>query len=342
MTGKVAGALWRSVLFAIFGVLCIFALLAVFANLRFDTTNSFTAQFTNVSNLEEGNFVRVAGVEVGKVKRITIHPNEVIDVEFSADKNVVLTEGSRAVIRWEDIAGRRYLALEEGAGGTKVLRPGSTIPLSKTAPALDLDSLTGGLRPLFRALDPEQINQLTGQLIGAFQGEGDAIASILTQTASVTNTLADRDELIGQVITNLNTVLASAGDQSEQLDKAVTSLSQLVKTLGDRRGDISTGLAYANAATGTIADLLAQAKTPLKDTLTQGDRVGTLAVADYAYLDNLINQMPEKYRLLGRQGLYGDYFSFYLCDLLLKVNGKGGEPVYIKVAGQSTGRCTPK
>ncbi|MCB0934920.1 MAG: MCE family protein [Mycobacterium sp.] len=335
-------ALWRSVLFAIFGLLCIFALLLVFANLRFDTQNSYTAQFTNVSNLENGNFVRVAGVEVGKVKKITIHPDEVIDVEFTADKNVVLTEGSRAVIRWEDIAGRRYLALEEGAGGTKVLRPGSTIPLSNTAPSLDLDSLTGGLRPLFRALDPQQINQLTGQLIGAFQGEGDAIASILTQTASVTNTLADRDELIGQVITNLNTVLASAGDQSEQLDKAVTGLSQLVKTLADRRGEISTGLAYTNAATGTIADLLSQAKAPLKDTLTQGDRVGTLAVADYAYLDNIINQMPEKYRLLGRQGLYGDYFSFYLCDLLLKVNGKGGEPVYIKVASQATGRCTPK
>lgn len=342
MTGNVASALWRSVLFAVFGLLCIFALFAVFSNLRFESTNHYTAQFANVSNLEENDFVRVAGVEVGKVKKITIHPNEVIDVEFTADKNVVLTEGSRAVIRWEDIAGRRYLALEEGAGGTKVLAPGGTIPLANTAPALDLDSLTGGLRPLFRALDPAQINQLTGQLIGAFQGEGDAVASILSQTASVTNTLADRDELIGQVITNLNTVLASTGDQSEQLDKAVTSLSQLVKTLGDRRGDISTGLAYTNAATGTIADLLDQAKTPLKDTLAQGDRVGTLAVADYAYLDNIINQMPEKYRLLGRQGLYGDYFSFYLCDLLIKVNGKGGEPVYIKVAGQSTGRCAPK
>ncbi len=41
--------------------------------------------------------------------------------------------------------------------------------------------------------------------------------------------------------------------------------------------------------------------------------------------------------------MYGDFFSFYLCDLVLKLNGKGGgQPVYIKVAGQSTGRCAPK
>jgi len=46
--------------------------------------------------------------------------------------------------------------------------------------------------------------------------------------------------------------------------------------------------------------------------------------------------------MLSRLGLYGDYFSFYLCDIVIKVNGKGGQPVYIKVTGQDTGRCEPK
>ena len=44
--------------------------------------------------------------------------------------------------------------------------------------------------------------------------------------------------------------------------------------------------------------------------------------------------------MLARNGLYGDYFGFYLCDAILKVNGKGGQPVYVKLAGQDTGRCT--
>jgi phospholipid/cholesterol/gamma-HCH transport system substrate-binding protein len=45
---------------------------------------------------------------------------------------------------------------------------------------------------------------------------------------------------------------------------------------------------------------------------------------------------------MDRQAMYGDFFSFYLCDVVLKLNGKGGQPVYIKVAGQPTGRCAPK
>jgi len=65
-------------------------------------------------------------------------------------------------------------------------------------------------------------------------------------------------------------------------------------------------------------------------------------VADHDYLDNFINTLPDKYKVLNRQAMYGDFFSFYLCDAVLKLNGKGGQPVYVKVAGQTTGRCAPK
>ena len=64
--------------------------------------------------------------------------------------------------------------------------------------------------------------------------------------------------------------------------------------------------------------------------------------ADHEYVEHLIDGLPDKYRILNRQAMFGDYFSFYLCDLVLKLNGKGGQPVYVKLAGQSTGRCTPK
>ena len=168
-----------------------------------------------------------------------LRPDTTALVEFTADDSVVLTEGSRAVIRYDDLIGGRYLALEEGAGGTKKLNPGDTIPLARTSPALDLDALIGGFRPLFRALDPDQVNALSGQLITALQGQGGTINSFLSQTAALTTTLADRDQLIGQVIVNLNTVLGSLGDQSDQFAKAVDALAELVKGLESRKQDIS-------------------------------------------------------------------------------------------------------
>lgn len=342
MRDNLRGAVWR---FAIFVAACgvgSFALLAIFAQLRFEKETTYNAEFTNVTGLEEGNFVRIGGVEVGKVKKISINSNAIAVVEFSTDDSVVLTEGTRASIRWADPVGGRYMSLDEGVGGVKRLNAGQIIPAARTEPALDLDTLVGGFRPLFRALDPEQVNALSGQLIQAFQGQGATIGSFLSQAASVTNTLADRDELIGEVIGNLNNVLGSLGDQSGQFGKAVDSLSELVNGLAARKTDITNAVAATNASSGTIADLLQQARPPFQKTVRETDRAAGIVVADHDYFDDLLNTLPDAYAILARQGMYGDFFSFYLCDAVLKLNGKGGQPVYVKLAGQSTGRCAPK
>jgi phospholipid/cholesterol/gamma-HCH transport system substrate-binding protein len=342
MRDNLAGAIWRLAIFVVVCLLGLFASLLVFAQLRFQAENIYKAEFTNVTGLQGGNFVRIAGVEVGKINDITIRDDATALVTFSADDSVVLTEGSRAVIRYDDLIGGRYLALEQGPGATKKLPAGGTIPLDRTAPALDLDALIGGFRPLFRALNPDQVNTLTGQLIAAFQGQGPTIGSILDQTAALTNTLADRDALIGRVVVNLNSVLGSLGERTDKFATAVDSLSQLMHALQGRDEDISNAVAYANAGAATIADLLTQARPPLQKTVHEADRTAAAVLAEHDYLDNLLKSLPDTYRVLGRQALKGDFFSFYLCDIALKLNGKGGQPVYVKIAGQDSGRCTPK
>jgi phospholipid/cholesterol/gamma-HCH transport system substrate-binding protein len=339
---NLSGAVARLVVFVVVCLLGTFALLAIYAQFRFEHGKTYTAIFSNVSGLANGNFVRVAGVEVGKVTHISVNADDTASVEFSADDAVVLTVGSKAVIRYDNLIGGRYLELLEGAGATRRLNAGGTIGLDRTAPALDLDALIGGFRPLFHALDPNQVNALSGELISAFQGQGDSIGSFLTQTAALTSALADRDQLIGQVVTNLNTVLGSLAGQGDQFAKAVDSLSSLIAGLESRKEDISTGLAYANTAASSISDLLVAARPPLKTTVGQSDRLASTVLADKDFFDDFLNTLPDAYRVLNREALNGDYFSFYLCDLVLKVNGKGGQPVFVKLAGQDSGRCTPR
>ncbi|MUL46313.1 virulence factor Mce family protein [Mycobacterium sp. CBMA293] len=342
MRGDFKSAIWRLTTFLIVCIVGTFALLTVFAQFRFGQGRTYNADFTNVSGLKNGDMVRIAGVEVGKVKDIVVRRDASVAVAFSTDDTVVLTQGTRAAIRYDNLFGGRYLALEQGAGAVNRLQPGGTIPVTNTQPALDLDALIGGFRPLFRALNPDQVNQLSGQLIQVLQGQGPTIGSFLDQATAVTNTLADRDKLIGQVVDNLNVILGSIGNQSDRFDKAVDSLSQLANGLATRKTDISNAIGYTNAAAGALTDLLARSRQPLQKVVHETDRVSAIAVADHDYLDNLLNTLPDKYRALARQGMYGDFFSFYLCEIVLKVNGKGGQPVYVKLAGQDTGRCTPK
>ncbi|BBZ11293.1 MCE family protein [Mycobacterium branderi] len=330
---------------ALFTVVCLafaFVLVTVFGQFRFDQRASYSAVFTNVSGLKGGNFVRIAGVEVGKVKDLTLHKDGTVTVDFAVDKGLTLTEGTKATVRYENLIGDRYLSLEAGPGSTRKLRPGQTIPLARTSPALDVDALIGGFRPLFRALDPDQVNALSGQLLRVFQGQGGTISSVLAQTSALTTTLADRDKLIGEVIANLNTVLHTFAARDDQFSTGLDNLSQLVEALAARKTDITKGVAYINAAAASVADLLTVARQPIKDAVAQTDRAAGQIEADHDYVDDLVKTLPDAYQVLARNGLYGDYFGFYLCDAILKVNGKNGQPVFVKLVSQATGRCTPK
>jgi phospholipid/cholesterol/gamma-HCH transport system substrate-binding protein len=339
---KMSAIIVRVVAFTAVCALFTFTLIAVFGQFRFGDRTDYHAVFTNISGLKSGNFVRIAGVEVGKVGDLQLQRDGTVSIGFSVDKGVRLTEGTKAAVRYENLIGDRYLAIEEGPGSPRRLPPGGTIPLARTSPALDIDALIGGFRPLFRALDPDQVNALSGQLLRIFQGQGGTLASVLAQTSMLTSTLAGRSELITELITNLNTVLHTFAARDREFSDGLDKLSQFVNGLAQRKDDISTGLAYINAAAGSVANLLVQSRQPIKDVVHETDRMSGQVLADRDYVDNLLKQLPDIYQVLARQGLNGDYFGFYFCEVLMKVNGKGGNPIFIKLFGQPSGRCTPQ
>ena len=268
--------------------LAAFLLVSVFAQLRFGAGNTYYAEFTNVSNLRKGKLVRIAGVEVGKVKAISINPDATVRVEFTADKSVIITEGTRAVLRYDNLFGDRYLALEEGAGGVKTVRSRTNHSAGPHSTRAGSGCADRWLPTAVSCAEPGAGQRAERTVdTGLSRDRDPRSAHFWTRRAAVTNTLADRDLLIGQVVGNLNVVLGSLGDQSDRLDKAVTSLSQLIHGLAERKTDISNAVAYTNAAAGSVADLLSQARAPFRKVVQETDRTAGIALADHDYLDNL-------------------------------------------------------
>src|SRR6201991_1599723 len=103
------GAIARVVAFTVVSLAFIFILVTVFGQFRFDERSSYSAVFKNVSGLKGGNFVRIAGVEVGKVGDMTLHKDGTVTVEFAIDKDLTLTGGTTASVRYENLIGDRYL-----------------------------------------------------------------------------------------------------------------------------------------------------------------------------------------------------------------------------------------
>jgi phospholipid/cholesterol/gamma-HCH transport system substrate-binding protein len=333
------GILWMVLL--LFTVMII----VVFGQVRFDRTTGYSALFTNASGLRAGEFVRAAGVEVGKVSKVTlIDGDRRVLVDFTVDSSLSLDQATSASVRYLNLIGDRYLELKRGDSG-RLLAPGATIPLEHTQPALDLDALIGGFRPLFKALDPDKVNKIAQSIITVFQGQGATISDILDQTTSLTTTLADRDRAIGEIINNLNTVLATTVKHEKEFDGTVDKLEVLITGLKNRADPLAAAVAHIGGAAGTLADLLGEDRPLLHSTVGYLEGIQQSLIHDLPALDDVLRKLPDAYRIIGRAGgTYGDFFNFYLCDLSLKVNGlqPGGPVRTVKLFGQPTGRCMPQ
>jgi phospholipid/cholesterol/gamma-HCH transport system substrate-binding protein len=313
------------------------------ANASGGERTGYTARFTDASGLLPGDDVRIAGVVVGSVDGVRIVDRRVAEVAFSVANDRPLPASVSASILYRNLIGQRFLSLEQGAGPTgQVLPAGASIPVERTRPPLNLTVLFNGFKPLFTALDPQQVNQLSFEIVQVLQGQGGTVQSLLASTSSLTNTLADRDQLIGQVIDNLNAVLDTVNARDEQLSNLISSLQALVSGLAEDRKPIGDAIVSIGELTQVTAGFVADARPPLRDDIGHlGDLAGNLNASDDK-LEQTLQNLPGKLDKVARAGSYGSWFNFYLCGLSGSVGLEPYLPPTELTAYQSPSpRCGP-
>lgn len=328
--------------FLIFGVIMVVLtafLFLVFSDSRTGATEKYSAVFEDASRLKAGESVRIAGIRVGTVKSVSLRADRKVVVEFDTDKNTKLTTSTKAAIRYLNLVGDRYVELIDSPGSTRILPAGSEIPLARTAPALDLDVLLGGLKPVIRGLNPEDVNGLTTSLVQILQGQGGTLESLFSKSSSFTNSLADNNQVIEQLIDELRTLLDTLSKDGEEFSGAIDRLDQLIEGLAADRDPIGTAIEALDNGTSSLADLLGRARPPLNNTIDQLNRLAPLLNTDLPRLDATLQRLPEIYRKLARVGSYGAFFPYYICGITFRASDLEGRTVVFPWIKQETGRC---
>jgi phospholipid/cholesterol/gamma-HCH transport system substrate-binding protein len=336
------GARATFVKFAIFAVVMLAlttSLFFIFGQYRTGSTNGYTAVFGDASRLKSGDSVRVAGIRVGTVNGVELQPDKTVLVKFDADRTVVLTTGTKAAVRYLNLVGDRYLDLVDGPGSTKIQPRGSQIPIDRTMPALDLDLLLGGLKPVIQGLNPTDVNALTNALIQIFQGQGPTLESLFTKTSSFSNSLADNSQTVQDLIDNLKTVVATISQDGDKFSAAIDKLEKLITGLSQDRDPIGTAIESLDKGTASLADLLTNARPPLAGTVDQLSRLAPLLDKDKDMIDNALGKAPENYRKLTRLGAYGSFYQYYLCGVSIRATDLQGRTVVFPWIKQEAGRC---
>ncbi|WP_231998238.1 MlaD family protein, partial [Mycobacterium sp. 1245499.0] len=215
----------------------------VYVSLRRDVagdTARYTAVFSDVYGLREGDDVRMAGVRVGRVEKVELD-GTLAKVSFVVQSDQRLFGNTLASVTYQNIVGQRYLGLSLGKEGSpQLLAPGSTIPLERTEPSFDVTTLLNGYEPLFSLLNPHDADNLTKGIIASLQGDTSSLTTLVGQTSTLTQTFAGRRDDPVEIVVLLSEVadhLVEVGDHAAQgLVAARESLCQR-GGLADQRGE---------------------------------------------------------------------------------------------------------
>ncbi|MDT0200754.1 MlaD family protein [Nocardioides sp. AE5] len=313
LDAKTLSATWKLVLFMVVTALATGLLAAVIGNWSFASSREYKAEFTNATGVVKGDDIRIAGVKVGTVSDVEIKDRTRALVTFSVADEATVTTATHATIRYRNLVGQRYITLtQEGEGST--LPAGETIPVARTHPALDLTVLFNGFKPLFEALSPQDLNKLSASIVEVFQGEAGTLEGLLSHTASVTQTLADRDQVIGDLIDNLTDVLVTVGDRDQELSALIVNLKTLVNGLAEDRDALLGPLDQISDLAVTTADLVEGLREPLVADIKELNTVAGNLTRNRAELDRAMQVLPIKLNKIGRTATYGSWFNFYLCS----------------------------
>lgn len=326
----------KLIIFLIVSILITFSVVATLLDLKTgQPQTSYRAMFTNATDLESGDVVRIAGVEVGKVNSVSVTSNDEAEVNFSVESSQHLTTTTAARIEFENLLGQRYLEVDQGPNLGAPLKSGALIPDSRTTPGLDLTTVFTGFQPLIAALNPAEVNQLTGSIIAVLQGDSGAVADLVNQTATLTDNLASKQQVINQLVDNLTPLLTTVNQNDSQLAQLIDGLAKLVNGLAGEKnavGGAVSGLAQLNDETNNLyngvepaLDHDLQGLQNVTDELTTSQGQLNQTGID---LGTALEGLPGLLNALDKATSSGSFLTVYICDLTIATTN----PISVKLS----------
>jgi phospholipid/cholesterol/gamma-HCH transport system substrate-binding protein len=311
----IAGPLIKSAIFVVITAIVTTILGLSIVSTGPSATVGYHAVFSDVTGVTVGSDVDIAGVRVGQVTSLSVYHRNLALVGFSVQAGRQLPASTTATIRYLNLVGQRYIELGQGTGPVdRILQPGGTIPLSHTTPALNLTELFDGFQPLFQALSPGDVNRLSADIIDVFQGESPNITALVAEVGSLSSALATRDKVIDDVIDNLNSVITTISSRDTALRNLISSLQELVSGLAANRQPIGEAISAIGSLTSATAGLLQVGRPPLKDDITQLQRLATTLADNSPTVNTFLQDLPAKMADISRLASYGSWLNFFLCD----------------------------
>jgi phospholipid/cholesterol/gamma-HCH transport system substrate-binding protein len=218
---------------------------------------SLHALFKNVQELKKGDFVKMAGVEVGRVKKIVL-TNDFADVIMDLQKDVEVKVDSKATLKFTGLMAQNYVSIDFGRSNTMALDGAllETIePPDLSVLMAKLDNVATGVENLTRSFSGEKIDNLLGPITDLIKNNSTNLSASFANIRTVTQRIADGQGTVGKLI-NEDTLYLTALNAVSNLENTATNIQDLTGHAHELITNVNYTVTRMNSGEGTVGKLL--------------------------------------------------------------------------------------
>jgi virulence factor Mce-like protein len=284
----------------IVAIACVLALVvagALWWLLRDANQRRYSAVFSGVVGLYEGNDVRVLGVKVGSVDKVTPEGNQV-RVDVLVDRSVKIPADAKALIVAPSLVSDRYVQFAPAFTGGQQLAENAVIPRERTSTPLEIDDLYASLNRVSTTLGPNGANKngalsdLLNTLAKNADGNGQALNDTVTQLSKLSSTLSANSDDLFATVDNLQKFTTTLADS----DAAVRTFSEKVNDvtgfLASERSDLGAAVNQLGIALGMVQKFINDNRSKLKSNVDKLASVTQVLVDQRAALSEVLDIAP--------------------------------------------------
>lgn len=248
-------------------------------------TTKVHATFTSAVGIYEGSNVRILGVDVGKVTKVTPR-GDVVDVDLRVNRGVKLPADVKAVQIIPSIVADRYVQLMPAYSGGPQAGRDIELTTKQTRVPVEIDSIYANLQKLSKSLGPDGANKngAVTDFVDVFSknldGNGAKLGEAITNLSKAAGTLSDGSGDLVSTIKNLNVFVGALKENDAQVRQFNTQMASFNTFLAGERQQLGTALDTLSYALGDVATFISDNNQKI------GDAIRGLQPTGQALLDN--------------------------------------------------------
>ena len=256
-----------------------------------------TAYFERATGVYPGTEVRVLGVKIGKVTKVTPQGNLVV-VKMTFDAKRKIPASAQAVVIVPSLVADRYIQFTPVYRGGPALRDGATLPLTNTAVPVELDDANAAVNELTKALGPQGANsqgalsQLLKNSAQTLDGQGANFKQTLKDLSDVSRVLSDNSGNTTQTVQNLAKITQAMAASDRQIRSFSQNLASVSGTLNTEKTELRAAIKSLSLALQQVSAFVKQNKTEIAANVQGLAQVTGILVKEKTALQQFLDKAP--------------------------------------------------